>query len=101
MHASSRARNQRGLAWPHFRDAMNHLPGGHIVQDHRGRIAIGDSVRDRKEVFGLTYEELREATVEGERGHTLTYLETGDTRADGVDHADDLIAGHNGYFGAY
>jgi hypothetical protein len=59
--------------WPDldFRDAMNHLPRGDVVQDHRGRIAIGDAVGDRKEVLGLAYEKFREASIHGQRRHAL------------------------------
>ena len=96
-HAPCGAGDQRGLAGPHFRDAMNHLPRGHVVQDHRGRIAIGDAVGDRKEVFGLAYEKFREAAVHGKRRHTLAHFETGDTSADRFDHAGDLITRHERY----
>jgi len=69
--APCRASDQRGLAVRHCRDPMNHLPRGHVVQDHRGRIAIGDAVGDRKEVSGLTHEKFREGPVHGERRHTV------------------------------
>ena len=57
----------------------------------------GYGVRDRKEVFGLTYEKFREAPVNGKCRHTLAHFETGDIRANGFDYAGDLISGHEGY----
>jgi len=60
---------------PHLNDPMNHLPRRHVVQDHGGRIAIGDPVWDRKEVFGLTHEKFCKAAINCERGHALAQLE--------------------------
>ena len=79
---------------------MNHLPGSDVVQDHGGRIAISDAAGDGKEMFGLTHQKLRKTAMHGERGHALAQFETGNTGAKRIDHAGDLIAGHEGNLGA-
>ena len=38
------AGHQRGLAGPHVRHPVDHLPGGDLVQDHRVRLPVRDSV---------------------------------------------------------
>jgi len=60
---------------------MNHLPRSHVVQDHGSRIAIGDAVGNRKEVFGLTQENFGKTAINCERGHALAQFETGDASA--------------------
>jgi hypothetical protein len=76
---------------------MNHLPCGHVVQNHRSRIAIGDPIWDRKEVLGLTHEKFCKAFVNCERGHTLAQIKTSDASANRFNLAGDLIARHEGH----
>jgi hypothetical protein len=76
---------------------MDHLPRCHIIQDHCGRIAIRDTVGDRKKVFGLAYEKFRETPVDSEGGHALAQPETGDPSADGRNYACDFITRHERY----
>ncbi len=77
---------------------MNHLPRGDVVQDHGGRVAIGDAIGDRKKVLGLAYKKFRESPVHRKRRHTMAHFETGDTSADRFHYTGDLITGHERYF---
>jgi hypothetical protein len=98
--ALSCAHDKRGPAALHFCHTMNHLPRRHMVQDHRGRVAVGDSLGDRKEVFSLAYKQFRKASVHGKRCHTLSNFEPGDPSANCINDAGDLVTGTNGIFGA-
>src|SRR5579862_6208080 len=79
---------------------MNHLPGGSEVQDHRGGIAVGDFRGDGEEVFRFAYEQFGEGSVNGQSSYTLTHLESGDTRTNGLDHAGELITWDERYRGS-
>ena len=98
-HTASRAGDQRRLPGLNLGDAMDHLPRGHIIQNHSRSTAVRDSVGDRDKVFGLAHQHLREASVDGQRRHTLSHCKAGHARADCVDHAGDLVSGDERNFG--
>ncbi len=88
---------QSRLPTLHIRDAMNHLPGGNVVEDHRCGVTIGNSTRNRQEMFGSTNEKFGKAAVDCQRRHALPKLKAGNTGADCVDLSNGFVAGDERY----
>ena len=97
-HSPGRPRNQGRLAGPHAHRPIDHLPCGDVVQNHRGGVAIRNTLGNRKDVFRLAYQKFREPPINCQRGYPLAWFEPGDTSAGGVHYAGDLITWNEGYF---
>src|SRR5580704_2302472 len=98
-HAATCSRHQRALSLPHLGDAVNHLPGGYVVQDYCGSVAIGDAIRNGQKMLSLTDEVLRKSSVDRKSRQALTQFEARNAWANRINHANGLVTGNEGNLG--
>jgi hypothetical protein len=88
------ADDQRGLAGPDTRDAVQDLLGDQVVEDERAGCHRVDVVGHRGEIPDLAVDDLSVAVEAGERRHSIPRGDLGDIVADSVDDSDEGVPGH-------
>ena len=70
---------------------MNHLVGGHVIEDQRDHIGIVESVGNRDEILSVTREVFGPGTVDRQRADALPEDEARGAVANRIDIADHLV----------